>query len=73
MLADPGFFGITTILKEVFDDFVAGFSGHWIRVLKKTSGEDHEEDFEDRMVLDDAQFAKAFRPQEITFAENTAP
>jgi len=60
-------------LKEVSDDLVAGFAGHGIRILEQTSGEDDKKDFEDWIVLDYFESSKAFRPEEVAFAEKTTP
>ncbi len=60
-------------MKEVSDDFVAGFAGHGVRILKQASCKDDKKDFEDGMILDDFEFSKAFRPDEVALAEQATP
>ena len=58
--AEPRGGGVAVIagLEQVADDLVAGFTGHWVRVLQEASGQDDKEDFEDGVVLDDAVLAE---------------
>ena len=73
MLTYPRIVGISAVLKQVSDDFVARFSGHGIRILEETCCEDDKEDLEDWVVFDDLVLSKALGPEKIAFAEDTTP
>ena len=71
--ANPGGFVGTAVLEEIADDFVAGFAGHWVGILQEGSGQDDEEYLKDGIVLNDFELTKAFRPEEVAFAEYSTP
>ena len=71
--ADPGGGVGAAVLEEIADDFVAGFAGHRIGILEKGSGKDNEEHLKDGVVLDELELTEAFGPEEIAFAEYSAP
>ena len=60
-------------MEEVADDFVAGFAGHRIGILEKGSGKNDEEHLKDGVVLDELELTEAFGPEEVAFAEYSAP
>ena len=60
-------------MEEVTDDFVAGFAGHRVGVLEKGSGKDDEEHLKDGVVLDEFELTEGFGPEEVAFAEYSAP
>ena len=66
--------GVTvTIVKEVANDFVTGLAGYRVGVLEEAGNEDNEKDFEDWVRFDQADLAECSGPEEIAFAEYTAP
>ncbi len=64
---------MAAVLEKVLDDYIARLPSHWIRILKESSSKDDDENFEDRVVLNDAELPKAFRPEEIALAECAPP
>ena len=60
-------------MKEVADDFVARFAGHGVGILEEGGGQDDEEYLQDGIVLDKLELTKAFGPEEVAFAEYSAP
>ena len=58
-LADPvNFRDIAAVNKQIFYGDVASIAGQWIGILKKSGGESDQEDFEDRVALNDMVFAE---------------
>ncbi len=64
---------MAAVLEKVLDDCIARLPSHWIRILKESSSKNDDEHFENRVVLNDAELPKAFRPEEIALAERPPP
>ena len=71
--ANPGRGVGAAVLEEIADDFVARFAGHRVGVLEEGGCENDEEYLQDGVVLDEPELTEAFRPEEVAFAEYSAP
>ena len=60
-------------MEEVADNLIAGFAGHGIGVLEEGGGQDDEEYLQNGIILDSFKLTKAFGPEEVAFAEDSAP
>ena len=60
-------------MEEVADNLVARLAGHGVRILEERGGQNDEEYLQDGIVLDKLELTKAFGPEEVAFAEYSAP